>query len=83
MIRISTVKLKIWCLSRYIFVVPGDPNFLARDLVTLNYTLSILYIPGKASLKSESRFQKCFSRNFQFNRRDPNHTVRVRRTRTK
>ena len=31
--------------NRYIFAVPGRPNFLTRDLVTLNYTLSTPYSP--------------------------------------
>ena len=30
---------------RYIFVVQGLPNFLTRDLVTLNNTLSISHSP--------------------------------------
>jgi len=29
--------------NRYIFVVQGLPNFLTRDLITLNNTLSISY----------------------------------------
>ena len=29
----------------YIFAVPGLSNFLTRDLVTLNYTLSISHSP--------------------------------------
>ena len=30
---------------RYIFVLPGFPNFSTRDSVTLNYTLSISQSP--------------------------------------
>ena len=31
--------------NRYIFAVPGIPNFLTRDFVTLNNTLSISHSP--------------------------------------
>ena len=31
--------------NRYIFAVPGLPNFLTRDLVTPNNTLSIVHSP--------------------------------------
>ena len=46
--------------SRYIFVVPGDPNFLARDLVNLNYTLSISYSPRPPNIYEMSKTWNLF-----------------------
>ena len=39
--------------NRYIFAVPGLPNFLTRDLLTLNNTPSISHIPRPLTARPE------------------------------